>query len=112
MVELGIHLRRMAGHMNHVVGGGGVGLSILGAIDANTVQVWLGAIVAAAGVLWGLFREQKRKDFDDSERRRMMASLVEANVRAVEAGKLPPFPEVLELVTGMAGTVKQKPTAS
>ncbi len=108
------NVRRMAGGLNHLIGGGGVGMTILGAIDVNSVQVWAGALVAAGAVLWGFIREQKQRDFDNAEKRRLMQTLIEANVKAIEAGGQPPFPEVLQLVTGMSASagveVKQKPT--
>jgi hypothetical protein len=98
--------KRVAESANHLVGGGAMVWSLLGAIDANAIQVWTGVIVVAIAGFWGLLRDQRRRDFDDTERRKLLKLLVAANVEAINAKKDKlPFPEVVTLlVKGHEGT--------
>jgi hypothetical protein len=48
--------------LGYVAGGGGIIVAAIGAADANLLQAWAGAIVAAVAALWGLWREQRSRD--------------------------------------------------
>lgn len=47
---------------NYLVASTGIGVSLKGVMDANAIQVWAGAIIAVAAVLWGFLRDQRRHD--------------------------------------------------
>lgn len=55
---------------NYLVGGSGVVFAVLGAADANAMQAWAGALVAAVAAIWGLWRDQKRHDHQEEQRKK------------------------------------------
>jgi hypothetical protein len=46
----------------YIFGGGGIVIAAIGAIDANALQAWFGAMAAIVAALWGLYRDQKSND--------------------------------------------------
>jgi len=89
------HATDLTSHLGSL---GGAVWAIIGAIDANAVQLWGGVAVALMAALWSHVREQKRRDFDDGERRKMLQAMVDANIAAAGKGQSPPFPEVVEFL--------------
>jgi hypothetical protein len=55
---------------NYLVGGSGIVYAVLGAADANVLQAWAGALVAAVAAVWGLWRDQKRHDHQEEQRKK------------------------------------------
>lgn len=53
----------------YVCGGGGFVVAAFGAADANAIQAWAGAFVAAVAAIWGLWRDQKAHDRQDKQRK-------------------------------------------
>ena len=57
----------------YICGGGGIVVAAIGAADANVIQAWAGAVVAAVAAIWGLWRDQKAHDRQDRQRQIDMA---------------------------------------
>jgi len=90
---------------SHVAATAGAGWALIGAVDANLVQLWGGVLIALMAALWGHLREQKRRDGDDAERRKLLKVLVDANEAAILANKPLPYPEIVTMLVRQAGIV-------
>jgi hypothetical protein len=78
----------------HLLIGGLSITSVLGAINANNLVAVAAATAAIVTSLWGAWRSERRKDFDQAMYEAAVKALVRAKLEAFEAGKPDPYPDM------------------
>jgi hypothetical protein len=65
---LSLSHRGVVDGLNCLAAGGAATVSIFGAVDANMLQAWGGALVGVASAMWSLWRDQRRRDKVEEDR--------------------------------------------
>jgi len=81
--------------MHHYGTAGGAIIATASALTGQELTAWAAAVVAVVSLLWGLWRDQRRRDLDQELHAEQAKAIVKANVEAIEKGNPPPFPQFI-----------------
>ena len=81
------------GDLSHqVLAGSAAVVALVGALDANAVTAWAGAVVGVIALGWGMLRDQVRKSHDERRRREWEDRMATHRIRKIEETGVDPFP--------------------
>jgi Flp pilus assembly protein TadB len=83
------------GALNYVVSGVATVGAVLGGLKADSLTAWAGALVAILAAVWGLWRDQRRRDREEARTDAVLDLITQANETAIKAGQPAPYPDYL-----------------
>lgn len=104
---LHVSQRAVADILNNLATGSATVVSIFGAVDANMVQAWGGALVAIGTGVWGLWRDQRRRDRENARHEKWDAFITAHRMELIAKTGKDPFehgPPPLDFVERIEAT--------